>query len=183
MDKLEHCLGSDFQYNLTALPLERIVYHHLQSEMVEVPRETPGDVVDWQVRDLGADSGALYQGGDEQLQAGGLVQAYHGLGSPIDPQYVVASCGRRDLPGGRGSVRLVQVTETVIVVRLTLRLSGHKQLELVSHHLPAGDDQAALVPDNPGGLHLSLQLQAVLEEFSREVREADELVQCDSWCE
>ena len=149
--------------------------------MIEVSRQTPGNVVDWQVRDLGTDSATLYQDGDQQIQTGGLVQADHGLGCAIYPQNVVASGRERDLKGGRGSVRLLQVTEAVTVVRLTLRLSGLKQLELVSHHLPAGDDQAPLVPDHPGGLHLTLQLQTVLEEFSREVGEADELVQGDSW--
>ena len=149
--------------------------------MVEVSRETPGNVVDWQSRDLGADSAAVYQERDEQVQAGGLVQAYHGLGSSINPQYVVAGCRKRNGKGGRRSVRLVKITEAVAVVGLTLPLSGEKQLKLVSHDLPAGDHEGPSVPDHPGGLHLTLQLQAVLEEFSREVRKADELVQCNCW--
>ena len=86
------------------------------------------------------------------------------------------------MKGGRCSVSLVKVTEAIVVMRLTLPLSGHKEMESVSHHLPAGDHQAPSVPDNPGGLHLTFQLQAVLEELRREVRETDELVQCNGWC-
>ena len=99
--------------------------------MVEVSRETPGNVVDWQSRDLGADSAAVYQERDEQVQTGGLVQAYHGLGSSVNPQNVVAGCRKRNGEGGPRSVRLVQITEAVAVVGLTLPLSGEKELKLV----------------------------------------------------